>query len=1059
MVPPAKYGEVAFFWWHGDDITKNKLSWILDQLKDKHICGLQINYCHTNSGGTSYGLTMPSSPKPFSDLWWELVRWFVGECKKYEISVSLSDYTLGAPGQGWYTDWVLEKRPELTGQRLVLSSEGNIVVERVVGSLNPMAKGVGDAIVDEFYGSFERHIPNECGKGVNFFFSDELNFNISGNLWCDDFREEFFNRKGYDICEKWLAIYQDIGTETPKIRLDYYDVIVQLSEERYFKVVYDWHQERGMTFGCDHGGRGKWITEFGDYFRTMKWNQGPGNDQPFLESDIIKSKCSASIAHMYKRPRVWLEGFHSSGWDTGTNELADAIFRNFALGHNLLSLHGLYYSTHGSMWEWAPPCNHHHMPYWCLMGKLLECTKRLSYLIAQGVHRCDVAIVYPVAAVEADELQGKQAVITAFETAAALYHNGIDFDFIDFESIERADIVGGQLCVSGEAFYTIIVPEMAAVRYGMMRKLRTFATAGGQVIFQKCLPNASDRIGCDDERLNKLVYDILNCGCIVNTSDEIVEKMAEHHVFDFTCDAKDVYFLHRYIKGKEYYLIYRAPEASHICLRTSGYPVILNPWDGSKMRFEAFESVMEHGVTMTKFRMPLTESELLIISFETERDVWEQLPAFVPYTEQDRLIEMDGEWSAQLIPTMDNKYGDWRLPAFDGFVGAEARELEYRYCDDDGDASQNSTWQKSVYSYGTFFYTADGSADEDALIAAEYPVDEMSPYRFSWKYGVEGDAGAQGSYHGLKGKLSDEFLVMGTKRVTYVNSDSVYEGEGPYYFFTTVSVDQPVTVWIETGSFKPDKIWIDHEEVCDERITLSNGRHYILLRFPCGGRSYFVLRKDIGFVQTWPLVTNWFGNTDIIPFDAMPGVEGRFCQYQFNCPVGAKRMKVRSVLPVKAYVDGKELKKVNENEFEINAIHSTKIMLIAKQCSGVYDTAIFTDPITFETGVGMYNMNLSPAEQGLGFYSGGISLKKHITVKKDDRRVFFAVNPELGCAFEVYINQEKVSTLFTYPYRCEITNFLRDGSNDVEVRAFNTLYNHMKTIPTYYNKPHKCNKK
>ena len=74
---PDGYGEVAFFWWHGDDITREKLQWILNQLKGKHICGLQINYCHSDKGGLQYGLTMESNPRPFSDEWWELVGWFI----------------------------------------------------------------------------------------------------------------------------------------------------------------------------------------------------------------------------------------------------------------------------------------------------------------------------------------------------------------------------------------------------------------------------------------------------------------------------------------------------------------------------------------------------------------------------------------------------------------------------------------------------------------------------------------------------------------------------------------------------------------------------------------------------------------------------------------------------------------------------------------------------------------------------------------------------------------------------------------------------------------------
>ena len=75
--PPEKYGEVSFFWWHGDKIEKEKLHWILEQLKDKGIAGIQLNYCHSDKGGLQYGLTMDSDPRPFTSEWWELLGWLL----------------------------------------------------------------------------------------------------------------------------------------------------------------------------------------------------------------------------------------------------------------------------------------------------------------------------------------------------------------------------------------------------------------------------------------------------------------------------------------------------------------------------------------------------------------------------------------------------------------------------------------------------------------------------------------------------------------------------------------------------------------------------------------------------------------------------------------------------------------------------------------------------------------------------------------------------------------------------------------------------------------------
>ena len=78
---PREYGEVAFFWWVGEPLTRERLTYELEQLEGRGVCGLQINYCHSDSGGRIYGLTIDNEPKLFSDEWWELVGWFMDECK------------------------------------------------------------------------------------------------------------------------------------------------------------------------------------------------------------------------------------------------------------------------------------------------------------------------------------------------------------------------------------------------------------------------------------------------------------------------------------------------------------------------------------------------------------------------------------------------------------------------------------------------------------------------------------------------------------------------------------------------------------------------------------------------------------------------------------------------------------------------------------------------------------------------------------------------------------------------------------------------------------------
>ena len=75
--PPPGFGTVPFFWWLGDPLTKERLSWELEQMKGMGVSGYQINYAHSDKGGRSYGLTYASQPPLLSQEWWQLTGWFM----------------------------------------------------------------------------------------------------------------------------------------------------------------------------------------------------------------------------------------------------------------------------------------------------------------------------------------------------------------------------------------------------------------------------------------------------------------------------------------------------------------------------------------------------------------------------------------------------------------------------------------------------------------------------------------------------------------------------------------------------------------------------------------------------------------------------------------------------------------------------------------------------------------------------------------------------------------------------------------------------------------------
>ena len=284
--------------------------------------------------------------------------------------------------------------------------------------------------------------------------------------------------------------------------------MVALSEEGFFKPVFDWHQQRGMIMGCDHGGRGRDVVEFGDYFRTQRWNQGPGADQPGFGKDLIKAKVATSIAHLYQRPRVWLEGFYGSGWGTTSAGVVDATFANYVMGFNLLGLHGMYYSTHGGWWEWAPPDNTFRMPYWKHLRGFMDCVQRLSYLLSQGDHRCDVAILYPVAPMEAGPgRRGSGAGGVRHRASSSTPRASTSTSWTSSRS--PAPRSSAKNCTSpARPIACWSCPAMKAVRHSTLQKAVEFHRAGGIVLAVGALPEASDRIGRDDPEVAAMVKEL-----------------------------------------------------------------------------------------------------------------------------------------------------------------------------------------------------------------------------------------------------------------------------------------------------------------------------------------------------------------------------------------------------------------------------------------------------------------------------------------------------------------------------------------------------------------------
>ena len=1079
--PPAGYGTVPFYWWLGDTLTKERLSYQLDLLSDRHISGLQVNYAHSDVGGHSWGLTYEGDPAIFSDEWWELFSWFVGEANRRGMSVSLSDYTLFAPGQGYFTDKVLARHPEMAGQRLrchrqpVTSGEcvnfalpaeplcaaidsddetvpaeysftdGSLTVtaekngelfvvyaERVPYSYDPMHPRAGDEIIDVFFGEFERRLGLELAHGLNFFFSDELEFGIGGDLWDDFFADEFIARKGYDIRPHLCDIFRE-GDSTVKTRLDYRDVIVAVEEKNYFSKVYNWHEERGMIYGCDHGGRGYNVVEFGDYMRTQKYNQGPGCDQPRLSSDIIKNKVASSISHLHRRPRVWLEGFYGSGWGTSTEGLTDAIARNYVMGQNLLSLHGLYYSTHGGWWEWAPPCNCFRMPYWDHMESLLGAIERLSYTMTRGTHSCDIGIIYPVDAVDGG-IGGDLSVSTAFGLADRLYSRGIDLDFLDRESILTAGTGDGTLDISGESYSFIVIPEMRTMRSDVLEKLLAASQNGVRIVTVGELPKHSDGdISEARLRLASLCDKVSGVG-------EALELLLSSSRRDVIPETKDKFYInHRKFDGCDLYMTYGIPRGERCFFRGRGRAVLLNVRDGRRYLIENSEQT-DNGL-MIKMPVESTEFQLILIGDDIEYD------DILREHTVTGVLPLGDVWDFELIPTMNNKFGDFELPETDEILPCEIKELS---CDGD----------RVRVTYGEYFVTKEAFESEDeyesALASADNgDTDGFMPYVFSMRFGVPDAPGHQG-YHGLKGNVTDDFLTIGKKVETQTSENFVsYDHGFGKVFCTNIICNEPVTARILTGDIVPDALFINGVSVDSDTIPLKRGRNRVVAGYKSCGRTHLIFAKSEIGKSSLPLSMRWWQNDAVLPLSVTGGCAPQ--TFSFTSPPALKELTIPCEgVVTDVCVNGKKASVIeSRGQYTASVAEDSALpceVSITVECArGQRGGAAFSGPIRAKCGKGRLPAGDWSHIDGLKFYSGGAVYSQTVHVDKEISTKHAALSVErIVSTAEAFVNGQSLGVRFAPPWRWDIGCALREGENEIRLEVYNTIGNHYEYTPTRF---------
>ncbi|HID06223.1 MAG TPA: hypothetical protein EYP10_03655, partial [Armatimonadetes bacterium] len=359
------------------------------------------------------------------------------------------------------------------------------------------------AFIELTHEAYAQRIPN-IGNRICAIFTDEPSLMTTyirprtGALpalpWVEDLLEQFKRRKGYELQPYLESLFADVD-DYRGVRCDFYEVIGQLIAERYFGQIQKWCHAHGIA-SSGHllaEERLLWhVMYYGDFFACLKRMDIPGIDM--LTSDpkaivngrgFIVPKLISSAAHIMERYETMSE---TSDY-VQRRVKKRATLTEMQATANILYLLGINTITS----YYAHPfgdarARKDYARYNIYVG-------RLSVLLRNALHVCNLAVLYPIAGIWANfyptalsmyQPHPNERLMEIDEQfvhlCRMLLQNQLDFDIVDEAAIQSAVIADGRFRIGKESYRALVIPTTDAIHLATLQRIAEMVNEGIFVI-------------------------------------------------------------------------------------------------------------------------------------------------------------------------------------------------------------------------------------------------------------------------------------------------------------------------------------------------------------------------------------------------------------------------------------------------------------------------------------------------------------------------------------------------------------------------------------------------
>lgn len=397
---------------------------------------------------------------------------------------------------------------------------------------------------------YKKYIGDEFGKTVLGFRGDEPEFNFTP--WTPKIISIFKQKKGYDITPYIASFFTPLANEKQKLaKADYWDVWSDLFRDNFFKVQADWCSANNLEYmvHIDHEDKLMDLAKTeGDYFKDMRYVGVPGVDaiwnQIWYDKIADFPKIASSAAHMFGRPRALSESFAAYNPRPTVDDARWVVNHQLVRGINLFEF---------MFWRSSAGGGNGPSGYLADLQfpALAEYTNRSSYLLSSGKPAAQIGLYMPT---ESMWLGNENANTTLLKITNQLLEHQLDFDFVDQQGLGSVFALDKGIFknLSGQTYSTIIVPAVVVMKEDVMKRLQTFANAGGKVIFIGSNFSAAGKTFIDSKPAASFTWG--DHQTIDSLNETILKKINADVVLDGAYPS--IKYLHRKWKDADVYFFF-----------------------------------------------------------------------------------------------------------------------------------------------------------------------------------------------------------------------------------------------------------------------------------------------------------------------------------------------------------------------------------------------------------------------------------------------------------------------------------------------------------------------